>query len=267
MTKKCAVINDISGFGKCSLTAAIPIISVMGVEVHPLVTAVLSNQTAYESYSSVSLTDKLSDFIHEWKKLNVRFDSILTGFVADEKQLDIISEFIDTFKSGNTILVVDPVMADNGSLYDGYNSAMCSKMRLLCKKADVITPNICELALLADEDFSNDYNKIERYAHKLIEQGIKNIVVTGYRQNGEISNIVFSRGETYKATAVHTGGYYSGTGDIFSCIVTGALTRGMSLNDAVSKATSFIEKAVFHTSVKNHNDGVEFETILEDLIL
>ncbi|MGN0522027.1 MAG: PfkB family carbohydrate kinase, partial [Eubacterium sp.] len=179
MTKKCAVINDISGFGKCSLTAAIPIISAMGVEVHPLATAVLSNQTAYDSYASFSLTDTMLPFIDEWKKLNVSFDSILTGFVTDEKQLDIIGKFIDTFNNDNTLTVVDPVMADNGALYDGYSVEMCDKIRILSKKADVITPNICELAILAKEKYSNDYETIVKYAKKLLNEGIKNIVVTG----------------------------------------------------------------------------------------
>ncbi len=135
--KKCAVINDLSGFGKCSLGAAIPIISSMGCEVHPLLTAVLSNQT-----------DSMSSFIQQWKRLGASFDAILTGFVCDENQIDIINAFADEFKDDNTIFVVDPVMADNGSLYDCYTPIMCEKIKSLCYKADVITPNTGELAFI-----------------------------------------------------------------------------------------------------------------------
>ena len=176
--KKCAVINDLSGFGKCSLTAAIPIMSAMGVEVHPLLTAVLSNQTAYESFKSLSLTDTMKPFIEEWKKLGAKFDGILTGFVTDKAQLEIISDFIDEFKDENTLVVADPIMADNGALYDGYDMQMCDVIRDFCFKADVITPNTTELAILANkgnpdvlnENWVNDYSNIEKSLNTLYKK-------------------------------------------------------------------------------------------------
>lgn len=267
MLKKCAVINDLSGFGKCSLTAVIPIISAMGVEVHPLLTAALSNQTAYDSYKSISLTETMMPFIDEWKKMNASFDSILTGFVTDEKQLDVINTFVDIFNDNDTILVVDPVMADNGKLYDGYTTDMCNKIKELCIKADVITPNISELAILVQKEYSDNYDDICSYAKLLLNDGIKNIVVTGYKDGNSISNIIFSDNSIFKVTAKQIGGYYSGTGDIFASIIAGGLTKGITLFDCVTMATSFIEKAVKNTSVDNPNDGVEFEKILGDLIL
>ena len=200
--KKCAVINDLSGFGKCSLTASIPIMSAMGVEVHPLLTAVLSNQTAYDSFKSVSLTHTMRPFIDEWKKLGAKFDGILTGFVTDKEQLNIISEFIDDFKTNDTLVVVDPVMADNGALYDGYDIQMCNVIRDFCFRADVITPNTTELAILADkkcenvfnEAWVNDYQNIEISLNALYKQGLKKIVVTGFKEDDLISNIVFDNG-------------------------------------------------------------------------
>lgn len=264
--KKCAVINDLSGFGKCSLTVEIPIISVMGSEVHPLPTAVLSNQTGYDSYKSLSLTDTMPDFVAEWRKLGVSFDAILTGFVTDIKQLDIINAFVDEFKSDDTLLVVDPVMADNGRLYDGYSMEMCESIKNLCYKADVITPNISELAIIAEEPAGENLDDLISYGKKLISNGIKRIVATGYKENGNISNIIFENGDVRLVTAKEKGGYYSGTGDIFTSIITGGLLRGMSLYDAGALATSFIEKVIMNTDVKDHNDGVEFEKFLADLV-
>lgn len=264
--KKCAVINDLSGFGKCSLTAAIPIISATGSEVHPLVTAVLSNQTAYESFRSQSLTDTLLPFIDEWKKLGAEFDAILTGFVTDERQLDIINTFADTFKTDDNILIVDPVMADNGSLYDGYTPSMCNKIRSLCKRADIITPNVSELCILADEEPAEDYCTICRYAQKIMSEGAGKIVVTGYKNGKTISNIVFDNGEVLEVSAENIGGYYSGTGDIFVSILTGGILKGMPLYDAVSLAAAFIEKVIKNTAGDNREDGIEFEKFLGELI-
>ncbi|MGN1202013.1 MAG: pyridoxamine kinase [Eubacterium sp.] len=264
--KKCAVVNDLSGFGKCSLTASIPIISVMGAEVHPLPTAVLSNQTAYDSFKSVPLTDFMPDFIAEWKKLGAEFDGILTGFVTDEKQIDIISSFIDDFKTENTLVVVDPVMADNGALYDGYTKEMCEKIKALCYRADIITPNIAELAFIAEEEYSEAYDKIISYGKKLVNRGIKKIVVTGYKDNYTISNIVFDGENVYKATSALIGGYFSGTGDITASIIMGGVLRGMPLYDAVKLATEFISKVIKNTDCVNSNDGIGFERFMEDLI-
>ncbi len=264
--KKCAVINDLSGFGKCSLTASIPILSAMGAEAHPLPTAVLSNQTAYDSYKSLSLTSVLPDFISEWKKLGVSFDGILTGFVTDKEQVDIISGFIDDFKREGTIVLVDPVMADNGSLYDGYTREMCDKIKALCYKADIITPNIAELAFIAGEEYSEKYDDLISYGKKLVSNGIKNIVVTGYKEGDTISNIVFDGVQVRKVTSKRIGGYFSGTGDITASIIMGGVLRGISITAAAALASAFISKAIENTSCTNHNDGIEFEKFLEDLI-
>lgn len=264
--KKCAIINDMSGFGKCSLTASIPIISVMGSEVHPLPTAVLSNQTAYESFEQVDFTEYMQSFINQWKRLNVSFDAVLTGFVASEKQIDIISGFISDFKQDDTVIIIDPVMADNGALYSGYSRAMCEKIINLCYKADIITPNISELALIAKEDYSEDYDTIISYGKKIIDNGIKNLVVTGYKENDTISNLVFSGWEIKKATSKYTGGYYSGTGDVLASIITGGILKKMSLYDSVRLASDFISKVIENTKCSNHNDGIEFERYLRDLV-
>lgn len=264
--KTCAVINDLSGFGKCSLGVALPIISVMGSEVHPLQTAALSNQTGYDGYSCASLTSSMPDFVACWKKHKAAFDCIFTGYVADEKQLDIIDGFIDYFKSEKTLLIVDPVMADDGNLYDGYTEKMCRKIKNLCLKADIITPNTAELAFLAGEPYTNDYEKIISYAEKLIRGGMKSIVVTGYKKNGTISNLVFEKGNMTIISAKEKGGYYSGTGDILASVIAGGVLRGMSLTAAVRLAADFIERSIAVTDDKAHCEGIDFEKLLEVLI-
>ncbi len=260
--KKCAVINDLSGFGKCSLGAAIPIISSMGCEVHPLPTAVLSNQTAYDSYDIVSLTDSMSSFIQQWKRLGASFDAILTGFVCDENQIDIINAFADEFKDDNTIFVVDPVMADNGSLYDCYTPIMCEKIKSLCYNADVITPNTGELAFIAEEPYSENIEDIKAYCSKLINNGIKNIVVTGLKKGKEISNIVYDSDGCTVITGRLSGGYFSGTGDIFASIITGGLMRGLSIVKSAELATDFISTCAYDTKCSPGNNGVNFEKFL-----
>lgn len=272
--KKCAVINDLSGFGKCSLTASIPIMSAMGVEVHPLLTAVLSNQTAYDSFKSASLTHTMRPFIEEWKKIGAKFDGILTGFVTDKEQLNIISEFIDDFKTNDTLVVVDPVMADNGALYDGYDIQMCDVIRNFCFRADVITPNTTELAILADkkcenvfnEAWVNDYQNIEISLNTLYKQGLKKIVVTGFKEDDLISNIVFDNGIISKVSCQKIGGYFSGTGDVFASVLTGSLLNGNSLVDSCKKAGDFISNTIKVTNVTDGNDGISFEKTLKELI-
>lgn len=264
--KKCAVINDLSGFGKCSLSVAIPIISVMGSEVHPMPCAVLSNQTAYDTYEIESLTGAMPRFISQWKKLDVQFDAIMTGFVSEEKQLDIINDFVDTFKGDNTIVLVDPVMADNGALYNGYTPSMCLKIKELCKKADIITPNVAELAVLADKPYSTNLDDIKSYAALLQSDGSSKIVVTGYKENDTISNLAFD-GDIFEMSPSRLcGGYYSGTGDITASVIMGGVLRGMSLADATCLASAFTEKSILATKSTNANDGVDFERFLGDLL-
>ena len=152
--KKIAVINDLSGFGKCSLTAAIPVISAHGVQCCPLTTGIFSNQTGFDSYKYLDCTDIMQDFINEWKSLDVKFDGILSGFIANSKQGSIISDFIDDFKTPETLVVVDPVMADDGILYDCYDDNSVSQIIALTEKADIITPNLTELCIICDENYN-----------------------------------------------------------------------------------------------------------------
>ena len=153
MTKKIAVINDLSGFGRCSLTAAISVISAMGIQACPLPTAILTAQTGYPHYYLDDYTDKMDIYRQEWQKMGQHFDGIYTGFVASEAQIDQIFHFIDTFYTSDTFLLVDPVMGDDGIKYDMFTPKLLEKMNALVREADIITPNLTELCLLTDADY------------------------------------------------------------------------------------------------------------------
>lgn len=271
--KKVAVINDISGFGKCSLTVALPILSAMGVECCPLPTAILSNQTGYDEFYSVDFTDDMKPYINVWKKQNIKFDGILTGYLASEEQVDIILDFINFFKKDDTLVIVDPIMADDGVLYGTYDEKLCEKVKLLTKKADIITPNLTELCILCDADYeqyknADDLREICGLASSLKNETTKAVIVTGVKKDDAIYNIISEKdGPTIVRTPLLKGSY-SGTGDIFSNIVCGAIMNGKSVAESVGIASQFIVKSIEITPTKLDYEpaGVNFQEHLEWLI-
>lgn len=270
--KKVAVINDISGFGKCSLTVSLPIISALGLECNPIPTAILSNQTGYDDFFCVDFTENMTPYIDMWKKQNVTFDSILTGYLAGEKQVDIILDFIENFGK-NALVFVDPVMADDGVLYDTYDEALCKKVKSLTKKANIITPNLTELCILCGTDYNeaireNSLEKIGNMASKLLNGTTHTVIVTGIKAKDEITNLIVQKSGTRTVKSTLLGGSFSGTGDIFSSVVCGAVTKGASVFDAVSLAAQFISKSIKSTPTKlqYEPEGVCFQNHLEMLI-
>lgn len=273
--KKVAVINDLSGFGKCSLTAAIPVLSVQGVQVYPMPTAVLSNQTGYPRYYCKDLTDSMPEFISQWKNLGAEFDGILTGFVSSPEQVEIISRFCSEFKKENTILLVDPVMADNGRVYPTFSKELCEKITALALRADIITPNITEMAVLSGRDFSefeeHKYKEslldlLKESAKPILEKGVKNIIVTGARvYEGMISNVIINSDGAEAISTESFHGSFSGTGDIFASIVCGEIIKGSDIYSAVNKAAKFIEIALKATLTQctRTEDGICFEPFLK----
>lgn len=277
MVKKVAVINDLSGFGKCSLTATISILSVMGVAPCAMPTAVLSNQTGFKNFHCVDLTDELEHYTEMWTKNEEHFDGIYSGYVASTKQIDIISDFIEKFRDSNTKVIVDPVMGDNGDLYSTYSNDTCKKICELAKKADIITPNLTELCILTDTDYKEltakaDNDKyleiIAEIAQSAISHQTQQIAVTGIEKGDYIYNGVFSKNDTYFVKSKRHGISFSGTGDIFASIVCASVIKGLSLNEAVNKANDFIETAIEDTIKEpfDRNYGVNYEKFLSMLI-
>lgn len=283
MVKKVAVINDLSGLGKCSLTAAIPILSVMGVQACPLPTAILSNQTGYESYYYDDYTDHIDAYTEEWKKRKLTVDGIYTGFLGSELQVDKILKFIDAFGGSDTFLLVDPVMGDSGRTYDVYTETFGKQMKKLVKRADVITPNLTELCILTDTDYnaltarkaSPDYlNTIAEAGKSLLDIGIGTIIVTGiiYKSPSDTTekyyNLVIDNENVTSISSDIHGGSYSGTGDLLASVVCAGMVRGNTATDSVRRAISFLETALIETvKIKiPRNDGISFEPYLNLLL-
>lgn len=279
--KKAAVINDLSGFGRCSLTAQLPVLSVMGIEACPLPTAVLTNQTGYSDFYCDDYTDKIDIYTERWHSMGKSFDTIATGYLANEKQIDKILNFIKVFRTENTLLLVDPVMADGGEIYSTYTKELCEGVKNLTMQADVITPNLTELCILADRDYneltshSSEDNYpyiIEETAKSLIKNNLKTVVVTGIRHttpDGEyIYNGIFTKNESHFCRSEIFSGSFSGTGDLFASVILGALVNGENIKSAVEKATRFIEKSIEETITEPYdtNDGVNFQKCLGMLI-
>ena len=254
--KKCAVFNDLSGFGKCSLAADIPILSVCGIEAHPFPTAVLSNQTAYASYALADVSRCTDAFLSEWQKLGASFDGILTGYFVNAAQVNSVINFI---KNQNALTVVDPVMGDGGEKYTGFDDALCEGIKALCLCADVITPNETELYILTGK---RDINKA---AQGLIAAGIPEVVVTGLEAQNKIGCSVFTKDKTAEFFEEKTGGYFSGTGDIFASVLTAKMLGGADVFSAAQRAVSFVSYACKITEPGNSENGVDFEKALSTL--
>ena len=283
MVKRIAVINDLSGLGKCSLTAAIPVLSVMGVQACPLPTAILSNQTGYESYYYDDYTKHMDAYTNEWSKRGLTLDGIYTGFLGSELQAEKILRFIDVFQKPDTLLLVDPVMGDSGQTYDIYTETFGTQMKRLVQRADVITPNLTELCILTDTDYSSltarsgapDYlETIAALGQKLLAQGIKTVIITGIlyqsptdREKRYYNLVLEENAVTPISSAIH-GGSYSGTGDLLASVVCAGMVRGDSALESVRRAVHFLETALAETANEQipKNDGINFEPYLQLLL-
>ena len=250
MTKRAAVINDLSSFGKCSLTAYIAVLSAMGVQPCPMPTAVLSSQTEFEHYYAKDLSDAMPRYIEAWRKNKEHFDSICTGYFANAVQLDHALDFIRSFKTNNCMVLVDPVMGDGGSLYPAFDAATCQKMRLLAK-ADY-------QALIAKRGVSL-LGSVVAVAKKFSEGC--GVIVTGIPDGRDICNLVVENKSARVIRRPKIGGRFSGTGDIFSAVVSGCLLKGKTLTESAQIAANFVSACVLDTVKTLHRPmyGVELE--------
>lgn len=283
MTKKAVLINDLSGLGKCSLTAAIPVLSVMGIQACPMPTAVLTSQTGFKSFYCNDCTDKLDYYTEEWKKLGFKPDGIYTGFLSSEKQVDKILNFISSFETENTLVLVDPVMGDGGRTYSLFTDTLACKMKKLVTAADVITPNLTECCILCGIDYcefvknaeSPDFiDRIAELGKTLLKRyGVKIVIITGIEHKDSDStirvlNLVASDEDVFCVSCKKIGGSYSGTGDLFASVIFSGLLRGDSLRTTVNLAVNFIETSL-HDTVNlgiDRNEGIEFEKNLNLLL-
>lgn len=271
-TPKVAAIHDMSGFGRCSLTVAIPVLSAMGVQCCPLPTAFLSTHTGgFTGYTFLDMTDEMPKIAAHWAQLGLHFDAIYSGFMGSEAQMDIVADFVRTFRRGaSTIFVCDPVMGDHGSLYKTYTPAMCAGMARLAELADVITPNLTEAAVLLGEGcgaLRTDETGYRAAVGKLSRNGTRSVVLTGVSlREGEIGACVFDRadGRTEFVFDEFISKEFLGTGDVFASVLTGALVKGAPLREAARQAAAFVRECARQTAPQNlpAREGVDFEPLL-----
>lgn len=281
--KRVALINDLSGFGKCSLTAAIPVISVMGVQACPLPTAVLTAQTGFGDFYCDDFTDRMSHFTDHWKKMEVSFDGIYSGYLANPLQIEKVIHFLEQFREKDTLYLADPVMGDQGKYYSMVNAEFLDKMRRLTQMADVITPNLTELCFLAGADYEavtacrqkeNYLEHIKCLCKKILSEAKKaqTVVVTGILREKEgkeyIGNLAVSEEICFYAETPYTGMGFSGTGDLLASVICGSLVKGISIREALEKATDFLQEAIEEATREKipRNHGVHFEKYLSRLL-
>lgn len=270
--KRIVTVQDISCIGKCSLTVALPIISAMGIEASIIPTAVLSTHTAFKNFTFCDLTDEIQKISDHWKSENIEFDGIYTGYLGSFKQIDLMSSFFDEF--GKNLIFVDPCMADNGKLYSGFTQDYTVAMAKLCKKADIIVPNITEACLLVGEKYPGedyDVSFIENLIKKLALLGANKIILKGVSyKKGQCGVLTYDTATGAKSEYFHelVPVKFHGTGDIFASVAFGALIRGMCLEKAVELAADFTVLSIKNTVMhKDYNwYGVDFESAFPMLV-
>lgn len=208
--------------------------------------------------------------MEEWKKLDLKFNGISTGFLGSAEQIRIVQEFISEFKSEDTLVIVDPVMGDYGKTYSTYTEEMCQRMKQLACKADILTPNLTEACILTDTPYKEDWKVAEviELAEKLSEQGPEKVVITGVSQKSYICNFCYEKGtEPSIVKTQKVGTQRSGTGDIFSAIISADAVNGVNFHDSVKRASLFIKKCILRSIELDIpvTDGVCFEEVLHTL--
>ncbi|WP_312279817.1 pyridoxamine kinase [Oscillibacter sp.] len=266
-TPRIAAIHDLSGFGRCSLTVALPILSAMGAQCCPLPTAFLSTHTGgFQGFTFLDMTDEMTLAAAHWKSLDLRFDAIYSGFLGSARQIGVVEEFFYDFRQPDTLTVVDPVMGDHGMVYKTYTPEMCDGMARLALLADVITPNLTEAALLLKLPFGELPSPRET-VERLSLNGKRSVVLTGVSMSPGMTGAMCFDAKTGRAEPVQTdfvAHEFHGTGDVFASVLTGALVRGKSLTAAAMLAAKFVRACAERTAAAElpMREGVEFEPLL-----
>lgn len=271
MEKRLLTIQDISCVGKCSITVALPLISACGIECAILPSSVLSNHTApgFSGWTFRDLTDEMPKIQQQWNKEKIDFDAFYTGYVS-KTQIPFILDIMENTARSGAIRIVDPVMADNGKLYAGFDSDFPQEMKKLVKAADVIMPNLTEAAILLGIEYKTSYskNEIEEIAKGLYQLGAKNVILTGVSfDESKLGVCVFdgSKYEYYFAEKINSS--FHGTGDVFASIFAGSFLRGKSLLESASIACDFVVESIKATiDDKDYWYGVKFEKAMPFLV-
>ncbi len=280
MHQRVAAINDLSGLGRCSLTADIAVLAAMGIEACPMPTAVLTSQTGYPGYRCLSFADRMDDYTEHWQELQVSFAGILSGYLATPDAAEKVRAFLDRFHRLGVLYLCDPVLGDNGRAYRGFTEASIEAVRQLAFQADLLTPNLTEFCILTGTDMRPIQKLGQTDPEALFPileekagcfQG-RSLVITGIpvldknRETPILSNFIvkMAGGKSSVVSSPHLGGSYSGTGDLFAAVVLGALLQKRSLEEAVRLAVGFIARGIGDARRENTpcNDGINYEPYL-----
>lgn len=272
-------IHDISGIGRCSLTAAMPILASMGIQPVPLPTAVLSTQTVGTSgFSFLDLTDNMVAILDHWEAMSLRFEGVYSGFLASPEQVELVARCIDRGMENDGLALVDPVLGEDGVLMPTMTASMVEKMRWLLGRADIITPNFTEVCLLLGEPYDGliSAQRLKLYLKALSDMGPEIVVGTSMplrrdsEDRPEYSSVLAyekSIDRFWRVDCDYLPAEYPGTGDIFASVLYGSLVLGESLSLAVDKAVQFVQLAVRATYSQDvpATDGVLLERYLPTL--
>lgn len=274
MQKRALAVHDISCVGRCSLTVALPILSSVGVETAVLPTAVLSTHTGgFTGYTFRDLTDDITPIVEHWKTLGLHYDAIYTGYLGSFRQLELVSSLFDDLASSDTLIMVDPVMADNGKLYAGFSEDFPKGMCDLCRKAKLVVPNLTEASLMLGIPYREDYDKayVEDVLRALTDLGPDMAVLSGISfEKGKVGAAAYEKksGKIYYYFSDHVDGYFHGTGDVFGSALLAGLMTGHPLSESIRIAVDFTLGSILRTK-KDGTDikyGVNFEGGLGGLI-
>ena len=270
-TPRIAAIHDLSCFGRCSLTIALPVLSAMGCQCCPLPTALLSAHTGFPGNTFLDLTAEMGRIADHWTAMDLQFGAIYSGFLGSADQVDTVARFFNTFKKSDTAVIVDPVMGDHGTAYRTCTPELCRGMRVLAENADVITPNLTEAALLLDHPYE-EIRQADAYevVRRLSLGGRRSVVLTGYSsESGQTGALCFDRdsGESKAVQTPREPQDFSGTGDLFASVLAGGVARGVPLFQAAQAAADFVRDCIARTLAEGltEQDGVDFEPLLGQL--
>lgn len=269
-TPRVAAIHDLSCFGRCSLTIALPVLSAMGCQCCPLPTALLSAHTGFTGSSFLDLTEEMQRIADHWARIGVRFDGIYSGFLGSAAQIGTVQQFITRFR-GTGLVVIDPVLGDHGQAYRTCTPELCNGMRRLAESADIITPNLTEASLLLEQSYET-IQAIDpaETVRRLSLEGRRSVVLTGYSTgDGQTGALCFDRadGSIQAVQVQRVPRDFSGTGDLFTSVLTGAMVKGVPLIQAARTAADFVQSCAARTLAAGNTDGegVDFEPLLGTL--
>ena len=275
MSRKIAIINDISGYGRCSTSVILPIVSHLGVQGCALPTAIFSNHTGFPSFFCKDFTEFMPAYINEWKKLDLQFDCIMTGFLGSERQINIVEQFFRDFGRPQTHVLVDPVMGDNGRIYPTYTEKMCRDMRRLLAYADIITPNLTEACFLTGTRYhAENWHRAElrELSQRLLDMGARKLVITGIHMGSNfIGNVIATQTapEPILQRQLQVEQTRSGTGDVFASVLAADVVNGVDFASSCRRASRFVRQCLIETirCETAHNTGIDFESQLSKLKL